>query len=96
MDKSDESTVSNWEKQQYDSVDNQNEFYQNIFQASKTSHYKSCYEEIAFIGEGGYGKVYRARNKFDDEYYAVKKILISGLNLISTIKITHIFAKNSY
>ncbi|KAF9969485.1 hypothetical protein BGZ73_008146 [Actinomortierella ambigua] len=38
------------------------------------SRYKSDFEEIEFLGRGGFGEVVKARNKLDGRFYAVKKI----------------------
>ncbi|XP_063239956.1 eukaryotic translation initiation factor 2-alpha kinase 1-like isoform X2 [Bacillus rossius redtenbacheri] len=38
------------------------------------SRYHTDYEQLAFINKGGFGEVYRVRNKLDGEEYAVKKI----------------------
>ncbi|OAP61321.1 hypothetical protein AYL99_03522 [Fonsecaea erecta] len=38
------------------------------------SRYRNEWEESTMLGKGGYGKVVRARNKLDGQYYAVKKI----------------------
>uniref|UniRef100_A0A7M4EEC2 Eukaryotic translation initiation factor 2-alpha kinase 1 n=1 Tax=Crocodylus porosus TaxID=8502 RepID=A0A7M4EEC2_CROPO len=46
-----------------------------VFEA-QTSRYLNEFEEIARLGKGGYGKVYKVRNKLDGQFYAVKKILI--------------------
>lgn len=39
--------------------------------------YKADYEELEMIGEGGFGSVYRCRNRVDSNIYAVKKIIIN-------------------
>ena len=39
--------------------------------------YLSEFEEIQLIGEGGFGKVYKVRNKLDANIYAIKKIVIN-------------------
>ncbi|XP_072453944.1 eukaryotic translation initiation factor 2-alpha kinase 1 isoform X3 [Notamacropus eugenii] len=46
-----------------------------VFEA-QTSRYLNEFEEIAVLGKGGYGKVYKVRNKLDRQFYAIKKILI--------------------
>lgn len=33
---------------------------------------KDNYEVQTKLGEGGYGKVYKARNKIDEKFYAIK------------------------
>ncbi|KAH8550420.1 kinase-like domain-containing protein [Umbelopsis sp. PMI_123] len=38
------------------------------------SRYKADFEEIEFLGKGGFGEVVKARNKLDGRYYAIKKI----------------------
>ena len=40
----------------------------------QTSRYDADFEEIGRIGEGGFGKVYKARHKLDGNLYAIKKI----------------------
>ena len=36
--------------------------------------FHSEYEDITLIGRGGFGTVYKARNKLDKTYYAIKQI----------------------
>ncbi|NXB69873.1 E2AK1 kinase, partial [Donacobius atricapilla] len=43
---------------------------------SQTSRYLNEFEEVARLGRGGYGKVYKVRNKLDGQFYAIKKIKI--------------------
>jgi len=45
---------------------------------AQTSRYLNEFEELAVLGKGGYGRVYKVRNKLDGQYYAIKKILIKG------------------
>ncbi|KAL9622257.1 MAG: hypothetical protein Q9160_003440 [Pyrenula sp. 1 TL-2023] len=42
--------------------------------AQAASRYVSDFQEIGFLGKGGYGTVYHARHKVDNQDYAVKKI----------------------
>ncbi|KFV61598.1 Eukaryotic translation initiation factor 2-alpha kinase 1 [Dryobates pubescens] len=42
----------------------------------QTSRYLNEFDEIARLGKGGYGKVYKVRNKLDGQFYAIKKINI--------------------
>ncbi|NXR12733.1 E2AK1 kinase, partial [Semnornis frantzii] len=42
----------------------------------QTSRYLNEFEEVARLGKGGYGKVYKVRNKLDGQFYAIKKINI--------------------
>ncbi|NWU95484.1 E2AK1 kinase, partial [Upupa epops] len=46
-----------------------------LFEA-QTSRYLNEFDEIARLGKGGYGKVYKVRNKLDGQFYAIKKINI--------------------
>ncbi|NXH21029.1 E2AK1 kinase, partial [Bucco capensis] len=46
-----------------------------LFEA-QTSRYLNEFDEIARLGKGGYGKVYKVRNKLDGQLYAIKKINI--------------------
>ncbi|KAJ9116453.1 hypothetical protein QFC22_004895 [Naganishia vaughanmartiniae] len=41
--------------------------------ASK-SRYKDDFEEVEFLGEGGYGQVVKARHKLEKRFYAIKKV----------------------
>ncbi|XP_050080287.1 eukaryotic translation initiation factor 2-alpha kinase 1-like [Anopheles maculipalpis] len=45
------------------------------------SRYYRDFEEISFIAGGGFGKVYRSRNKLDDIVYAVKKVTIRSTTI---------------
>lgn len=39
--------------------------------------YKSDFEELDKIGEGGAGRVFLAKHKFDKNIYAIKKVRLS-------------------
>ncbi|NXK92450.1 E2AK1 kinase, partial [Formicarius rufipectus] len=43
---------------------------------AQTSRYLNEFDEVARLGKGGYGKVYKVRNKLDGQFYAIKKIKI--------------------
>ncbi|NXK47641.1 E2AK1 kinase, partial [Chauna torquata] len=47
-----------------------------ILLAAQTSRYLNEFDEIARLGKGGYGQVYKVRNKLDGQFYAIKKISI--------------------
>ncbi|CAI9535518.1 unnamed protein product, partial [Staurois parvus] len=47
---------------------------------AQTSRYLNEFEEITQLGKGGYGKVYKVRNKLDGQFYAIKKILIKKVS----------------
>ena len=43
---------------------------------ASTSRYLTDFEELEFLGRGGFGSVVKVRNKIDDRFYAVKKIAL--------------------
>ncbi|NWT20672.1 E2AK1 kinase, partial [Vireo altiloquus] len=49
---------------------------QKILFEAQTSRYFDEFEEVAELGSGGYGKVYKVRNKLDGQFYAIKNIKI--------------------
>ncbi|KAG8433076.1 hypothetical protein GDO86_017381 [Hymenochirus boettgeri] len=51
-----------------------------VLSETQTSRYINEFEEIAQLGKGGYGKVYKVRNKLDGQFYAIKKILIKKVS----------------
>ncbi|XP_073504105.1 eukaryotic translation initiation factor 2-alpha kinase 1 isoform X1 [Phyllobates terribilis] len=52
----------------------------DVLAEAQTSRYLNEFEEIAQLGKGGYGKVYKVRNKLDGQFYAIKKILIKKVS----------------
>ena len=40
--------------------------------------YKNNFEEIVLLGEGGFGQVFKVKDKNHDQFYAVKKINVKG------------------
>ncbi|XP_053327454.1 eukaryotic translation initiation factor 2-alpha kinase 1 [Spea bombifrons] len=52
----------------------------NMLFEAQTSRYLSEFEEIAQLGKGAYGNVYKVRNKLDGQFYAIKKILIKKVS----------------
>uniref|UniRef100_A0A8C1QYB8 Eukaryotic translation initiation factor 2-alpha kinase 1 n=1 Tax=Cyprinus carpio TaxID=7962 RepID=A0A8C1QYB8_CYPCA len=61
-------------------------FMNGLFQA-QTSRYLSEFEEIATLGKGSYGKVFKVTNKLDGQEYAVKKILIKKVTRDDCMKV---------
>lgn len=52
----------------------------DVLAEAQTSRYLNEFEEIAQLGKGGYGKVYKVLNKLDGQFYAIKKILIKKVS----------------
>ncbi|RKP11474.1 kinase-like domain-containing protein, partial [Piptocephalis cylindrospora] len=47
------------------------------FHAPVPSRYVADFEEIEFLGRGGFGEVVKVRNRLDDRLYAIKRILVA-------------------
>ncbi|KAA1096277.1 hypothetical protein PGT21_011350 [Puccinia graminis f. sp. tritici] len=62
--------VENWEKA--NPVVPHGVFWQP--QGTTYSRYRNDFEEVEFLGKGGFGEVLKARNKLDNRFYAIKKI----------------------
>lgn len=45
------------------------------------SRYYSDFEEVEFLGRGGFGQVVKVRNRIDNRYYAVKRIKLTPDNI---------------
>ncbi|XP_021110400.1 eukaryotic translation initiation factor 2-alpha kinase 1 isoform X3 [Heterocephalus glaber] len=54
---------------------------------AQTSRYLNEFEELGILGKGGYGRVYKVRNKLDGQHYAIKKILIKGATKTDCMKV---------
>ncbi|KAJ2597808.1 eukaryotic translation initiation factor 2-alpha kinase [Coemansia sp. RSA 1722] len=52
-----------------------------------SSRYRADFEEIEFLGKGGFGSVVKARNRIDGRYYAIKKIKLDARDTESNKKI---------
>ncbi|CUA75102.1 eukaryotic translation initiation factor 2-alpha kinase [Rhizoctonia solani] len=50
----------------------------NSRSAPRVSRFREEWEELEFLGKGGFGSVVKARNKLDGRIYAVKKIRLRG------------------
>ncbi|KAI8816832.1 kinase-like domain-containing protein [Fimicolochytrium jonesii] len=50
----------------------------SIFDSMTLSRYRLDFEEIEFLGKGGFGEVVKARNRIDGRFYAIKKIKLDA------------------
>ncbi|PIA15378.1 kinase-like protein [Coemansia reversa NRRL 1564] len=48
------------------------------FLQPSASRYRTDFEEIEFLGKGGFGSVVKARNRIDSRFYAIKKIKLDA------------------
>ncbi|KAJ2005627.1 eukaryotic translation initiation factor 2-alpha kinase [Coemansia thaxteri] len=48
------------------------------FMRPSASRYLTDFEEVAFLGKGGFGSVVKARNRIDGRHYAIKKIKLDA------------------
>ncbi|PSN54772.1 hypothetical protein C0J52_01990 [Blattella germanica] len=54
-----------------------------------SSRYKSEFEELEYIAKGGFGRVYKSRNKLDGMNYAIKKICLQYHNVPAFLRNLH-------
>lgn len=69
-------------------VENKNQEYDsgNVFlhpTASVESRYQTDFEQISCLGEGGFGKVLKVRNRLDGMFYAIKVIKLEKESLLN-------------
>ncbi|KAI8983703.1 kinase-like domain-containing protein [Pilobolus umbonatus] len=50
----------------------------DIASTTSSSRYKADFEEIEYLGKGGFGEVIKARNRLDGRLYAIKKIRLDS------------------
>ncbi|XP_074821393.1 eukaryotic translation initiation factor 2-alpha kinase 1 isoform X5 [Natator depressus] len=62
--------------EELDSGDSHTVSEKEVFFEAQTSRYLNEFDEIARLGKGGYGTVYKVRNKLDGQFYAIKRNLI--------------------
>lgn len=55
--------------------------------SQSASRYHSDFEELEFVGRGGFGSVVKARNKIDNLVYAIKKVPLDPQNVENNKKI---------
>ena len=51
---------------------------ENISEEYSLNRYKTRFEELAPIGSGSFGEVFKVKHRFDDQLYAVKKVIIKS------------------
>lgn len=56
---------------------NDNEFVFDKEHTSFGSRFYSDFEEVEYVSEGGFGEVFKARNKVDKNVYAIKKMILN-------------------
>jgi serine/threonine protein kinase len=63
-------------------TDTENDYFVSDGFAQQNGRFQSDFKQISSeaIGIGGYGSVFKAVNRFDDEEYAIKKVLIKGIH----------------
>lgn len=50
------------------------------------SRYAADFEEVQCLGKGGFGQVFKVRNKVDNRFYAIKRISLNPKNVASNRK----------
>ena len=50
------------------------------------SRYAADFEEIVSLGKGGFGQVFKVRNRIDNRFYAIKRIALNPKNVASNRK----------
>ena len=50
------------------------------------SRYAADFEEIMSLGRGGFGQVFKVRNRIDNRFYAIKRIALNPKNIVSNRK----------
>jgi hypothetical protein len=61
----------------YEECYSNNQMFNELY--LQTGRYSQEFVELELLGTGGYGSVFKAQNKYNDNLYAIKKIFVNGL-----------------
>ncbi|XP_038275434.1 eukaryotic translation initiation factor 2-alpha kinase 1 isoform X4 [Dermochelys coriacea] len=73
--------------EELDSGDSRTVSENEVLFEAQTSRYLNEFDEIARLGKGGYGTVYKVRNKLDGQFYAIKKNLFKKVTKRDCMKV---------
>lgn len=70
--------------------DGQRGFFWQPQAAPQVSRYRADFEEVEFLGKGGFGRVVKARNRLDGRFYAVSPVISARMSADALVQIKKI------